>query len=420
LLIDGGHGAQRISLAAQLEHHGAGLVHGGTMPQTLAELEGGHIDAVVYVVEAIDAAVLATVRSLSAYEEGHMPVILAGLGGETDTTASALDHGVFECVPRRLGAGALCAAVERAARCCRLARDNNRLSSTLALTKVELSQQIRDLDNNNGRLRNEIEQRKAAQAELEEKHGLEKRQAVLEKDLALTAAVQRYFLPRQDVFRHDDIEAASAYRPAAECSGDWIHFGAYRPGAMTVLVADVMGHGPAPAMVTAAVATAFRMSARIEPHKALVERLGDINGLIGELVGHDLCMTLSALEIDAHEGAVEWYSAGAPPLFVIPKDGQVTAHSAAGMPLGSDHFHLGHKRVPLAPGDRIFVCTDGVTELALPDGGVLRTRRLAQMLAHCRDQAMAAAVCHLLLRLDQARGDAPLRDDLALVLVGRA
>ncbi len=63
------------------------------------------------------------------------------------------------------------------------------------------------------------------------------------------------------------VQMFGVYRPADACGGDWWWHEPLSGGRHVVMVGDVTGHGPGPAMVTAAVATAFRVLHRGRPRR---------------------------------------------------------------------------------------------------------------------------------------------------------
>src|SRR5690606_2801400 len=87
----------------------------------------------------------------------------------------------------------------------------------------------------------------------------EGRLALVEQELQLTGAVQSGFLPDNNEISTGNAQIVGFYKPADTCSGDWWWHAQLGPTRHLVMVGDVTGHGPGPAMVTAAVATAFHV-----------------------------------------------------------------------------------------------------------------------------------------------------------------
>jgi sigma-B regulation protein RsbU (phosphoserine phosphatase) len=185
-----------------------------------------------------------------------------------------------------------------------------------------------------------------------------------------------------------------------------------------VLLGDVTGHGAGAAMVTAGVAAAYRAI----PEQARCE--GDVTdvmrGLNASLV--DICagahhMTLAALEIDPTHHIARFWSAGAPAALVMHKDGRIDHLGAAGRPLGDPELVIGHAQIELAPGDRIFIFSDGLPEMNRSNGRQLGYRGVSRMLHDTLGRDNDQARAHLLASLDDVRKQQPQADDIAFVLI---
>jgi phosphoserine phosphatase RsbU/P len=183
------------------------------------------------------------------------------------------------------------------------------------------------------------------------------------------------------------------------------------------MVGDVTGHGPGPAMVTAAVATAFRV---------LIENgLDDVKHAL-ELLNREVLrvakgkyhMTMAALELDETTGGWILYSAGAPPILSLGQDGKHKVHFCAGAPLGTETgFETGRVEGQLEPSDRILMYTDGIPEIAMPNGTVLGMRRFAQVYERTRGQSIQDAAATMILHADQSLGGLPQLDDWTFTMI---
>ena len=243
----------------------------------------------------------------------------------------------------------------------------------------------------------------------------EGRLAMAERDIELTGAVQAGFLPKFDGIDRPNLHLSALYRPAQACSGDWwwheqtgsVHW---------IVVGDVTGHGPGPAMVTAAAATAFRVQADLGTSD-FNERMRTINTEVLRVGDGRYQMTVSAVALDENTGRFEFYSAGGLPVTCLRGDGQVKVFPCRGTPLGSPVFEMGKTHGDMAPSDRLLVLTDGIPEIALPNGKLLGLRRLSQMLKSTQGMPVRQAVSQVLGQADQYRGDTPQEDDWTMVMV---
>jgi len=245
----------------------------------------------------------------------------------------------------------------------------------------------------------------------------EGRLAVVERDLALTGAVQTGFLPEENEITTAQLQVFGLYRPADACGGDWWWYERLSGGRHVVMVGDVTGHGPGPAMVTAAVATAFRV---------LMENgLDDVQQGLA-LLNHEVLrvakgkyhMTMAAFEIQEATGQWILYSAGAPPVLSLNQNGKHRVHFCAGAPLGTETgFETGRVEGQLQPGDRMLLYTDGIPEIALPNGNVLGMRRFAQLYERTRSQDLREAAATIVLHADQSQAGQPQLDDWTFTMI---
>lgn len=245
----------------------------------------------------------------------------------------------------------------------------------------------------------------------------EGRLAVVERDLALTGAVQTGFLPEENEISTPRFRLVGVYRPADSCGGDWWWHQILPGGRHLVMVGDVTGHGPGPAMVTAAVATALRVLVGgglddVEHTLAL------LNQEVLRVAKGKYQMTMAAMELDENSGYWRLLSAGAPPLLTLGVQGEHRVHFCPGSPLGTDTgFELGVTEGQLQPGDRLMAYTDGIPELQLPNGQMLGMRKFAQLFERTRHQSLRDAAATILGYADQSRENEPQNDDWTFTVI---
>ena len=245
----------------------------------------------------------------------------------------------------------------------------------------------------------------------------EGRLAVVERDLALTGAVQSGFLPEYNETRSDNVHIYGFYRAADTCSGDWWWHESMGDGRQIVLVGDVTGHGPGPAMVTAAVATAFRVLVGNGLNDIRVA-LDVLNQVVLHVAKGKYHMTMAALELDERTGQWVLHNAGAPPILTLDHNGKHKVHFSAGCPLGTDAaFETGRIEGRLGPNERILIYTDGITEIALPNGSVLGIRRFGQLYERTRTQELKDAAASIVHEADLVQSNEPQMDDWTFTMI---
>jgi ligand-binding sensor domain-containing protein/serine phosphatase RsbU (regulator of sigma subunit) len=254
-------------------------------------------------------------------------------------------------------------------------------------------------------------------AELERTSRLEK----VERDIQLTAALQTAFLPKDSEASSGRVHVHGYYRAAEQCSGDWWWHQLRGEGQMhTVLVGDVTGHGPGPAMVTAAAATAFRVQARSDAFDVLAHLQG-LNTEILMVGGGRYLMTMAGLMLDDTNGSFNLFCAGSPPALRLDGTGKVKVLSRPGTPLGTEAFNAGKIEGRLQPGDRIMIYTDGIPEQPVPPEvrkqGHFGTNNLIKLFEKTRPMKLDQAVAAIATAAETARGPNKQEDDWTFVII---
>jgi ligand-binding sensor domain-containing protein/serine phosphatase RsbU (regulator of sigma subunit) len=237
------------------------------------------------------------------------------------------------------------------------------------------------------------------------------RLVAVERDLELTAAVQSGFLPADQKIHSGALDLFGFYQAADRCSGDWWWYELTSYGSHVLLVGDVTGHGPGPAMVTAAVASAFRAQQRVSEGLSLEDRLAALNDEVLTVGRGTYQMSLTAIEIDPRSGELSAYGAGGLPAIVLADGSKPTAVVSRGTPLGTVGFQAGRAVHRLAPGARLFVCTDGVVEVERKDGRPYGMRRLIKVLESTRGDDLESVASVIFNEATATKGQMPQKDD---------
>ena len=99
---------------------------------------------------------------------------------------------------------------------------------------------------------------------------------------------------------------------------------------------------------------------------------------------------------------------------------------ASCVPLDTEGLVLGVRRgvefeersVSLAIGDKLLLYTDGITETQNVEGTFFGMERLCRLFVTYREMSPEATIDKLLADVRAFRGDAPLRDDISMVILG--
>lgn len=248
---------------------------------------------------------------------------------------------------------------------------------------------------------------------LEQKNRLE----AVERDLEITGAVQHGFLPAESLVDDGRVRILGFYRAAEACGGDWWWHEQPQPGLHHVLVGDVTGHGPGPAMVTAAVGAGFRVQSSIGVGQ-ITHKLAALNDEVRRAGRGKYHMTMVAVEIDSRTGQFTIYSAGGTPLLLL-KRGEDRARGlpCQGNPLGVGELELGTRTGQLEPGERLLLYTDGIPEIPISEDRLLGMRRFAKLFADTPHLGAQQAIAHMVTEADRLRGARAQDDDWTLVII---
>ena len=231
----------------------------------------------------------------------------------------------------------------------------------------------------------------------------------------IAQVAQRAILPSLPV-RAGHVAMAALYQSAARGAlvGGDLYDCYHSMGRVRFLVGDVRGKGIAAVEQSARVIRAFRQSAGT---KATLPALAqDMSAYLTPFFDDEEFVT--ALLVDASEPTqLTLVSCGHPPAMLVRSDGRTSLLDApAGLPLGlGDTYDA--LTVPWAPGDRLLMYTDGLSEARDARGQFLALPSLAPLLTA---EPVDGALNALLRVVHRHVPSGHLTDDLAVMLLENA
>jgi serine phosphatase RsbU (regulator of sigma subunit) len=202
----------------------------------------------------------------------------------------------------------------------------------------------------------------------------------MERDMVLAREVQKRFLPGA-LPSGTRLRVAAHYRPAYDVGGDFYDLIAHEDGAVSALVGDVAGKGVAAALLMSRITSDLRrLGPQSESPRAL---LYDLHRLLETGAPPDTFVTIACVRFDAERRAATVANAGHVPPILRRANGQVVPFGrASGPPLGvTTAQDYTDEDVTLAPGDGVFLMTDGLVQALDRAGEHNGLRLLLQLIA---------------------------------------
>ncbi|MGE5236791.1 MAG: PP2C family protein-serine/threonine phosphatase [Acidobacteriota bacterium] len=353
---------------------------------------------------------LETLRRLREIRSvADLPVIMATARGEDEDVVEALRLGANDYVTKPINLPVVLARVETQLSLRRAVEQIRRLERDLEVRNRDLEDANRQLSASNDRMK---------------------------RDLEAAARIQRTFLPGA-LPSISDVRFAWKYRPCDELAGDTLNIVPLDDRHVGVFVVDVSGHGVPAALLSV---TVSRLLSRMTDASPLVRPAADGSPEL-EIVPPAEVAGALALRfpfdpetrqyftcvygvLDCRTGEFRFVCAGHPGPVHLPLGAPPVALRPAGRPIGLVPPVFGgngydEHTIVLAPGDRLYLLTDGIPEAADPSDQEFGFERMQETLAEHRHTTLDASVEALVSRVEAWCGEAGVTDDVSVLAIER-
>ncbi len=263
----------------------------------------------------------------------------------------------------------------------------------------------------------DISDQKNAEAKLREANKLlEDRQKEIDEDLALAARVQQSLSPKSMVWGSVRVEAY--YHPVLTIGGDFGLVSPQNGDHLNLLVCDVSGHGIGSALVANRIYT--ETVAQLRSAAPLGEVLRHLNRFVMQNIGSSVFFfTMATARLSRSGRHMTFAGAGHPPAMIVQPGDEPRLLMSNSMVLGALPDAVGPEaaiEVDVAPGDRIVLYTDGITEVFDSRGEMLGIEGVQKFV---REGALLPfhEMKQSILDKVAAWREGPPTDDMSLVLV---
>lgn len=180
----------------------------------------------------------------------------------------------------------------------------------------------------------------------------------IQRELALARSIQLSLLP-EEFPGSSSFQVAALYVPMTSVAGDFYDFVVAGEARAGLLIADVSGHGVPAALIASMVKMAAISQREQAAHPGHL-LTGMNRALFGNTQGQ--YVTAAYASLDAQRGELRYAAAGHPAMLLL-RDGEVSEVAENGLLLAAvNGIEYNDRALPIAPGDRFVLYTDGLVE----------------------------------------------------------
>lgn len=235
----------------------------------------------------------------------------------------------------------------------------------------------------------------------------------MRRDLQIARRVQEALVPER-AFTSPRIEIRSAYIPSEVLSGDFYDYFTV-DDSMYLFVADVSGHG-LPAAILVSLLKSY-IHTEVANDRSLSEFMAGLNDFLFSVSLPTQFATAALFRVDARRELV--YSNAAHPPFLLHQrhSGKTIVLEQPSNLLGAmPNMPFEEHSISVAPGDTLFVYTDGLTDRVNGDGEFYSIDRVAEVLESAHDADLGTVYDSIFADVSNFAATEEFKDDIAFVV----
>lgn len=220
------------------------------------------------------------------------------------------------------------------------------------------------------------------------------------------------------------VDVYATLQPARQVGGDFYDFFYCGEQTLCVVIADVCDKGAPAALFMATAKTSIRVvAALLQSADGAPVGAADIVASVNQELCRDnrenMFVTLVLGLLDLERGSLSYCNGGHGAPYIVRSGGELVPLEAARCTALGVDSGLAYRTgaAELAPGDCLFLFTDGVTEAVDVEGGFFEEHRLEATLRGCAGASARQTVEAVLAAVQAFAGEAQPRDDIAAVAV---
>jgi sigma-B regulation protein RsbU (phosphoserine phosphatase) len=234
------------------------------------------------------------------------------------------------------------------------------------------------------------------------------------QELERAREIQQALLPKQ-IPQIPGFDIAGAWEPARVVSGDYFDVIKLSESKLGICIADVVGKSVSAALLMANVQATVRAFASDAGSPAWL--CSRVNSVLCNNIASGKFVTLFYGVLDAERRVLHYTNAGHLRPILVNGPRQVQQLENGGALLGVfPEWKYEDSVAQLAPGDRLLLFTDGITEAATPEGEEFGEQRLIAAATSLAQRSATELKDHLLSQVKNFC-DSQLADDATLIVV---
>jgi serine phosphatase RsbU (regulator of sigma subunit) len=247
--------------------------------------------------------------------------------------------------------------------------------------------------------------------------------ARMESELHTAEMVQKNIIPKKDP-RLPNLELASYFRSSSETGGDWFSYAMLPDGqTLSVIIADVTGHGLPAALLTEAAHSAFQTIYTLSPDLNPSEILRLLNQVLIPQMDQQFAMTAFISNFHLQTLQMSYSNAGhnMPILHTLKNGGGI--HNdfkvllARGPRLGdSPSSHFEEKKVQLKPETLLLWYTDGLIDCESEQGESFGKKRVMGLIREHAEESPSLIRDALVDEIMRFTGGMRPKDDVTFII----
>jgi len=237
----------------------------------------------------------------------------------------------------------------------------------------------------------------------------------LHRELAFAGELQKYLFP-QKMPVSERYTISARYTPSSTISGDFYDYHLLGEDRLSLLIADVSGHGYAAGLVAAMVKVAYQET--IEKMADVKTHQKEMNRILFRHVSNAFVTAIN-IQIDPSKQCVQYTRSGHSPLLHYKrKSHTIEELSPAGMPLAVlPNYKSEMVNIFYEPGDRIFLYTDGLIEEVNSEGEEYGVERVMNQLLEKKDLGPDELSEHITQSIINWKDKEEFEDDVTFVII---